>query len=161
MAERLREEVRRLEEEVKRLREFIAEREREARRKAFKLQAKLLMEQLFLPYFEGLSETLGLTPAEAVKTLIEKDITLDTLASRHSGAFQEFLSQPEVKVAVAMAGRVANKPDEWFKEKLPTLLEVMEESAPELAEAIKKTKGGRSWLLKSLTGLRDLLFGGR
>ena len=104
---------------------------------------------------------MGLTPAEAVRMLIEKNITLDRLAESHREALDVFLSQPEVKVAVAIAGRAANKPDEWFKEKLPTILEVMEESAPELAEAIKKTKGGRSWLLKSLTGLRDLLFGGR
>ena len=161
MAENLREAVSRLEEEVSRLREFIAERERQIREQAFKLQARLLMERLFLPYFEGLAEGLGLTPAEAVRMLIEKNITLDRLAESHREALDVFLSQPEVKVAVAIAGRAANKPDEWFKEKLPTLLEVMEESAPELTEAIKKTKGGRSWLLKSLTGLRDLLFGGR
>ena len=69
------------------------------------------------------------------------------------------MSQPEVRVITAVASPLGNMTDEWIRDKMTVLLEVMEKIKPSLANIIITTPGGQEWFYESLKGLRNILFG--
>jgi len=84
-------------------------------------------------------------------------VAIDTIISSAKPAYQEFIEQPEVHYVINLSKLVAAKPDEWFIERTDDLMEILEETRPEVAEAIKGTPGGVKWLTNNLLRLKKLI----
>ena len=157
--ESLRSQVERLEAEVRELEELVRTKAEKAATDAARLQARLFLQMLFIPYVEGLCEGFGTTPEEGMKTLVEDEATLGDLFKTNRESMADLLSKPECRVAIAIASPVAGKDEEWLQEKSELLLDVMGEVRPRLSETIRETPGGTEWFYDSLIGLRNILFG--
>ena len=101
---------------------------------------------------------MGETPEDGLRNLIEDNTTFGTIAQENPQALAHFLSQPEVKVILAIASPLRDVSEEWIKDKMDILFEVMVEVRPGLASIIANTPGGKEWFYDSLTGLREILF---
>ena len=101
---------------------------------------------------------MGETPEDGLLRLINEGTTFATLAQENPKALAQFLSQPEVKVILAIASPLRDVTDDWIKDKMDILFEVMLDIRPELASIIVETSGGEQWFYDSLTGLREVLF---
>jgi len=150
--ENLKKEIQRLEAEIRKLRKQL--KTPVERRNPL---VYLVLEKIFIPYFEGVAEGLGLTLEDTVKTLIEKQVVIDTIIFSAKPAYQELIEQPEVHYVINLSKIIAARPDDWFVERTDDLLEILEETRPEVAEAIKGTPGGVKWLTNSLLRLKRLI----
>ncbi|GAH20743.1 unnamed protein product [marine sediment metagenome] len=159
MVESLRKQIEELEADIAELEEKIRTKKAEKATAASQVQARIFLERIFAPYMEGICDVRGLSPEEGLRILINEEDTLDRIASNNREALTEFLSQPEVRVIVAIARPLGDVSDEWIKEKIGVLLEVMGKIRPELANVIMTTPGGQRWFHDSLIGLRNILFG--
>ena len=157
--ESLRSQVDRLEAEVHELEELVRAKTEKAATDAARLNARLFLQILFIPYVEGLCEGFGTTPEDGMKKLVEDEATLGDLFGTNRESMVELLSKPECRVAIAIASPVAKKDEEWLQEKSDLLLDVMGEVRPRLSEAIREIPGGPEWFAESLVGLRNILFG--
>ena len=123
-----------------------------------RMQSRLFLEKLFAPYIDGVCKVWGVPPERGLRLLIEENTTFGTIAKNNPEALSEFLSQPEMKVLLAIASPLKDVSEDWVQEKLDILFEVMVEIRPELANIIVETDGGKEWFYDSLTGLKDVLF---
>lgn len=159
MLESLRKQIQELESEIAGLEENIRLKAKEKATVAARMQAQVFLESIFAPYIDGLCNGWGLSPEDGLRSLIENEVTLDKLAYENRDALMEFLSQPECSVIVAAARPIGDVSDEWIKDKMGVLLDVMRKIRPLLANTIITTTGGKEWFYESLMGLRDILFG--
>ena len=159
MLESLRKQVRELEADIAELEEKIRAKKSEKATVAAQVQAQIFLERIFAPYMDGVCQVWGVSPEEALQILIKEDATLGKIAKDNPDALAELVSQPEVRVIAAVARPLGNVSDEWIKDKMSVLLEVMTKIRPPLANALITTPGGQKWFYDSLVGLRDILFG--
>jgi len=89
--EALKKEIQRLESEIRKLKKQL---ETPVERRNPLVQ--LVLEKIFIPYFEGVAEGLGLTLEDTIRTLIEKQVSIDRIISNAKPAYQELIEQPEV-----------------------------------------------------------------
>ena len=157
--ETLRKQIQELESDIEGLEERIKIKEKKKATVAAQVQARIFLERIFAPYMDGLCDTWGMRPEEGLNLLIKKNRSLDRIAHDNREALDEFLSQPEVRVITAVARPLGNMPEEWIKDKMTVLLDVMVKIRPELANVILTTPEGEKWFYDSLVGLRNLLFG--
>jgi len=123
-----------------------------------RMQARIFLEKMFSPYIDGVCSVLGETPHDGLRRLIKEGTTFGSIAQDNPQALAQFLSQPEVKVILAIASPLRSVSEEWIKDKMDILFEVMLDIRPELASIINDTPGGKEWFYDSLTGLREILF---
>ena len=123
------------------------------------MQVRLLLEKIFAPYMDGLSSVWGVTPEEGLHLLISENTTFDQIAQNNPQALKELLSIPEVNVIITIAAPIRDVSDEWIKEQMNTLLDVMKDIRPTLARGIMETPGGTEWFYESLIGIKKILFG--
>ena len=159
MLETLRRQIRELESDIRGLEERIRAKVARRATATYQVQAQIFLERIFMPYVDGLCNGLGLSPEDGVRHLIENEKTLDEIAYENRDAVIEFLSQPECRVIVAAATPLGVASEEWIKDRMDILLEVMGKIRPQLAKAIIDAPGGTEWFAGSLTGLRDMIFG--
>ena len=155
----LRKEIHELESDIEGLEERIKTKVSDKATALARGQARIFLERIFAPYMDGICDIWGVNPEEGLHRLITNDITLDRIANDNPEALEEFLSQPEFKVITSITRPLGNVPDDWIKDKMTVLLDVMEDIRPELANTLITTPGGKTWFYNSLTGLRNLLFG--
>lgn len=159
MVESLRKQIEELEADIAELEEKIRTKKAEKATAAAQVQARIFLESIFAPYMDGLCDVWGLSPEEGLRVLIKENVSLDRIAKDNREDLTEFISQPEVRVITAVASPLGNVPDEWIKDKMTVLLDVMGKIRPELANVIITTPGGQKWFYDSLIGLRNILFG--
>lgn len=123
------------------------------------MQARIFLERIFAPYMVGICKAWGVSPEEGLRTLIEEEATFGKIAAENPEALTELMNQPQIKIIVAIASPLRDVSDDWIKEKMDILLDVMVEIRPKLARGIIETPGGTEWFYDSLTGLRKILFG--
>ena len=123
-----------------------------------RMQSKIFLEKMFSPYIDGVCSVVGETPEDGLRRLINEGTTFGSIAQDNPQVLEQFLSQPEVKIILAIASPLRNVSEEWIKDKMDVLFEVMNELRPELASIINDTPGGKEWFYDSLTGLREILF---
>ena len=123
-----------------------------------RMQSRIFLEKMFSPYIDGVCSVLGETPEDGLRRLINEGTTFGSIAQDNPQALDQFLSQPEVKIILALAAPLRTVSDDWIKDKMDILYEVMTEIRPELASIIVDTPGGTEWFYDSLTGLREVLF---
>ena len=157
--ETLRKQIQKLESDIAKLEENVRIKKAEKATVAAQVQARIFLESIFAPYMEGLCDIWGLSPEEGLRVLINEKASLDRIANDNREALTEFMSQPEVRVITAVASPLGNMPDDWIRDKMTVLLEVMEKIKPSMANIIITTPGGQDWFYESLKGLRDILFG--
>lgn len=157
--ETLRKEIQALESDIEGLEERIKTKKSKKATVAAQVQARIFLERIFAPYMDGLCDTWGMKPAEGLKLLIKRNDSLYRIAYDNREALDEFLSQPEVKVIKSITKPLESVSDEWIKDKMSVLLDVMVKIRPELANVIMTTPDGEAWFHDSLVGLRNLLFG--
>jgi len=156
--ETLRKEIQELESDIAGLEEKIKAKTSDKTTALARVQARIFLERIFAPYMDGLCDTWGASPEEGLRMLITENVSLDKIANDNHEALNEFLSQPEFKVITSVTKPLGNVSDEWIKDKMTVLLEVMEDVRPELANALITTPGGQTWFYDSLVGLRNILF---
>jgi len=156
--EKLRQRVKKLQNEVETLETKVKTRARDKAKQAAKIQVSIFLKRILVPYLEGLCEGLDLSLQDGLSMLIRQGKPLYMLAMENQEAFTSFLQQPELRVFSTAASPLARVSDEWITDQTDALLEVAEETEPELAETINTTEGGREWLEQSLIGLRRLIF---
>lgn len=156
--ETLRKEIQELESDIEGLEEKIKAKTSDKTTALARVQARIFLERIFAPYMDGLCDTWGMSPEEGLRMLITENVSLDRIANDNHEALDEFLSQPEFKVITSVTKPLGNVSDDWIKDKMTVLLEVMEDVRPELANAIVTTPGGQTWFYDSLVGLRNILF---
>lgn len=156
--ETLRKQIQELESVIADLEEKIRLKKSEKATVAAQVQARIFLESIFAPYMEGLCDVWGMSPEEGLRLLINENASLDRIANDNREALTEFLSQPEVRVITAVASPLGNMPDEWIRDKMTVLIEVMGKIKPSMANIIITTPGGQDWLYQSLKGLRNILF---
>ena len=154
----LRKEIQELESDIAGLEEKIKAKTSDKTTALARVQARIFLERIFAPYMDGLCDTWGMSPEEGLRMLITENVSLDRIANDNHEALDEFLSQPEFKVITSVTKPLGNVSDDWIKDKMTVLLEVMEDVRPELANAIVTTPGGQTWFYDSLVGLRNILF---
>jgi len=159
VVESLRKQIEELEADIAELEEKIRTKKAEKATAAAQVQARIFLESIFAPYMDGLCDVWGLSPEEGLRVLIKENVSLDRIAKDNREDLTEFISQPEVRVITAVASPLGNVPDEWIKDKMTVLLDVMGKIRPELANVIITTPGGQKWFYDSLIGLRNILFG--
>ncbi|GAH48649.1 unnamed protein product [marine sediment metagenome] len=159
MLESLRKQIQELEADIAGLEEKIRVKKAEKSTIAAQVQARIFLERIFAPYMDGVCQEWGVSPEEGLCILIKEDATLGKIAADNPEALAELASQPEIRAITAVARPLANVSDEWIKEKMTVLLEVMKNIRPSLANAIIETPGGQAWFYQSLVGLRNSLFG--
>ena len=159
MVESLRKQIQELEADIAGLEKKIRTKKVEKATASAQVQARIFLESIFAPYMDGLCDIWGLSPEEGLRVLIKENVSLDRIANDNRETLTEFLSQPEIRVITAVARPLGNMPDEWIKDKMTVLLEIMEKIRPELANAIITTPGGQKWFYDSLVGLKNILFG--
>jgi len=157
--ETLRKQIQELESDIEGLEERIKIKEKKRATVAAKVQARIFLERIFAPYMDGLCDTWGMRPEEGLNLLIQKNMSLDKIATENHEALDEFLRQPEVRVIIAVAKPLGNVPDEWIQDKMAVLIDVMMNIRPELANVIITTPDGEKWFYESLVGLRNILLG--
>jgi len=157
--ETLRKQIQELESDIAKLEENIRIKKAEKATAAAQVQARMFLESIFAPYMEGLCDIWGMSPEEGLRVLINEKASLDMIANDNREALREFMSQPEVRVITTIASPLGNVPDDWIRDKMTVLLEVMEKIKPSMADIIITTPGGQDWFYRSLKGLRDILFG--
>jgi len=157
--ETLRKDIQALEFDIEGLEERIKTKKSNKATVAAQVQARIFLERIFAPYMDGLCDTWGMKPEEGLKLLINRNDSLDRIAYDNRESLDEFLSQPEVRVITAVARPLSNVSEEWIKDKMGVLLDVMVKIRPELANVIMNTPDGEAWFHDSLVGLRNLLFG--
>ncbi len=157
--ETLRVQIKELESDIEALEESIKAKTSDKATALAQIQARIFLERIFAPYMDGLCDTWDMRPEECLKLLITENTSLDRIAKNNPEALDEFLSQPEFKVIKSVTKPLGNVSNEWIKDKMTVLLDVMTNIRPELANVIITTVGGQEWFYKSLTGLRDILFG--
>ena len=157
--ETLRKEIQELESDIEGLEERIKTKKSNKATVAAQVQARIFLERIFAPYMDGLCDTWGMRPEEGLELLIMRNDSLDRIANDNRESLDEFLSQPEVRVITAVARPLGNVSEEWIKDKMGVLLDVMVKIRPELANVIMNTPDGEVWFHDSLVGLRNLLFG--
>lgn len=91
--------------------------------------------------------------------MIKEEATFGKIAKDNPAALAELMNQPEIRVIVTVASPIGNLSDDWIKEKMEILFNVMVDIRPELARGIVETPGGQEWFHDSLIGLRNILFG--
>lgn len=106
----------------------------------------------------GVCKVWGVSPEEGLRLLIKEETTFGSIAKNNPEALAELLNQPEIQIIVDIASPLRDVSDEWIKEKMDILFEVMGDIRPELARIIAETPGGTEWFSDSLTGLKDILF---
>ena len=62
-----------------------------------------------------------------------------------------------MKVIITMVAPLGSVSDDWVKDKIDMLLDIMKELRPELATVIE-TPEGMEWFSQSLTGIKKTLF---
>ena len=159
MVESLRRQIQELEVDIAELEEKIRAKVAEKATIAAQVQARIFLERIFAPYIDGVCQEWGVSPEEGLRILIDDESPLGKIAKDNPEALAELVSQPEVRIITAVARPLGNVSDEWIKDKMTVLLEVMGKIRPELANALITTPGGQKWFYESLTGLRDILFG--
>ena len=159
MVESLRRQIRELEADIEELEEKIRLKKSEKATVAAQVQARIFLERIFAPYMDGVCQEWGISPEEALQILIKEEATLGKIAKDNPEALAELASKPEIRVITAVARPLGNVSDEWIKDKMSVLLEVMVKIRPELANELITTPGGQKWFYDSLVGLRDILFG--
>ena len=157
--ETLRKQIQKLESDIAQLEENVRIKKAEKTTVAAQVQTRIFLESIFEPYMEGLCDVWGLSPEEGLRVLINENASLDRIANDNLEAITEFMSQPEVRVITTIASPIGNKPDDWIKDKMTVLLEVMGKIKPSMANIIITTPGGQEWFYESLLGLRNILFG--
>jgi len=157
--ETLRKQIEELESDIAQLEENVRIKKAEKATVAAQVQARIFLESIFAPYMEGLCDIWGMSPEEGLLVLINENASLDKIANDNREALTEFMSQPEVRVITAVASPLGNMTDEWIRDRMTVLLEVMEKIKPSLANIIITTPGGQEWFYESLKGLRNILFG--
>lgn len=155
----LRKEIQELESDIEGLEKKIKTKAKDRATALARGQARIFLDRIFAPYMDGLCDTWGVSPEEGLHILITKNVSLDKIANDNPEALDEFLSQPEFKVITSVTKPLGNVSDDWIKDKMTVLLEVMEDVRPELANALITTPGGQTWFYDSLVGLRNMLFG--
>ena len=156
--EKLRDEIKQLESEISILEKTIADKKIEKETALAKMQIRLFLERMFIPYVDGLCAAWGVTPEEGLLTLIKENETIDNIAKNNPDALKELLSLPEMQVIITMATPLGTFSKDMVKDNIPILLDIAKELRPELA-TILETHEGREWLTTSLTGLKKTLFG--
>lgn len=157
--ENLRKQIQELESDIAKLEENVRVKKAEKATVAAQVQARIFLERVFAPYMDGLCDVWGLSPEEGLLLLIKENVSLDGIANDNREALDEFISQPEVRVIATIARPLGDVSEEWIKDKIGVLLDVMWKIRPELANVIMTTPGGQKWLNDSLIGLRNILFG--
>ena len=157
--ETLRKQIQKLESDIAQLEENVRIKKVEKATVAAQVQARIFLESIFEPYMEGLCDVWGLSPEEGLRVLINENASLDRIANDNREALTEFMSQPEVRVITTIASPIGNKSDDWIKDNMTVLLEVMGKIKPSMANIITTTPGGQEWFYQSLLGLRNILFG--
>ena len=110
-----------------------------------------------MPYIDGLSEGMNVTPEEGIITLINENNTIDKIATRNHTETDIFLKMPELNVLRSVASDILSNSDTWYTENSPLILEVMDNLRPTLSHTIRNTEGGTQWLNDSLIGIKALL----
>ena len=146
-----------LEKEVKRLEKLVKEKTEQAKLNASKTAIRLFLGKLILPYIDGLSEGMNVTPEEGIITLINENNTIDKIATRNHTETDIFLKMPELNVLRSVASDILSNSDTWYTENSPLILEVMDNLRPTLSHTIRNTEGGTQWLNDSLIGIKALL----
>ena len=157
--ETLRKQIQELEADIAQLEENVRIKKAEKATVAAQVQARIFLESIFAPYMEGLCDIWGLSPEEGLRMLIKENASLEMIANDNREALSEFLSQPEVRVITAIASPIGNMPDDWIRDKMNVLLEVMGKIKPSMADIIITMPSGKDWFYDSLIGLRNILFG--
>jgi len=124
-----------------------------------RMQARIFLENIFGPYMDGICKAWGVSPEDGLRILIEDEATFGKIAEDNPEALAELVNQPAIKAIVGIASPLRDVSDDWIKEKIDILIEVMRDIRPELARGITVTPGGTEWFYDSLTGLRTVLFG--
>jgi len=155
----LRARIKKLQSEVQALRERRRELIEKAKKTQAKIQARLFLQKIFIPYLEGVSEGLGLPLEEGAERLIREGRTIADLAMKYRGETSRLLSMPETRMLLMMARPIREKDEDWVREKSQVVLDVMGEVRPSLAKTIKETQGGVEWFQRSLIELKKVLFG--
>ena len=122
------------------------------------MQSRIFLERIFEPYMDGLMKVWGVSPEEGLRILIEAEAPIGKIAKDNPEALAQFMNQPEMKIISAITSPIGDLSDDWVKDKMAVLLDVMAELRPELARGILEIPGGQEWFYESLTGLRDILF---
>ena len=126
-----------------------------------RIQARIILQGVFVPLIEGFCSSWGVSPEEGLQILIEEKADFGKIARDNPQDLEKMLNDPVIKATIKAVGSLKDVTDEWIKEKMDVLLEVMMDIKPELARGIIDTPGGLEWFFKSLTGLRDVLFEGQ
>jgi len=158
-AETLRLQIQELEAEIAELEESIKVKAAKKATTLARMQAKLFLEMVFAPYMDGLCGGWGVSPEEGLKLLITENTSLDSIAKNNPADLATLVNTPEIQKIVEIASPLKDVSDDWIKDKMTVLFDVMVELRPNLARVIVETPGGTDWFYESLTGLRKLLFG--
>ena len=109
---------------------------------------------------DGICKGWGVSPEEGLRILIKDEATFGKIAAENPEALAELMNQPAIKAIVTIADPLKDVTNDWVNEKKGILFEVMAELRPELARIIVETNGGKKWFSDSLSGLKEILFGG-
>lgn len=156
--EKLSIEIARLESDIERLQEELRLSAATESTRLARAQARIILQGFFDPFLDGICSALDVSPEEALQILIEEKTDFGKIAKNNPQDLAKMLSDPMFKVALGAAKQLGAVSDEWIKEKMNVLLEVMGDIRPALIRSIIETPGGIEWFYKSLTGLRDILF---
>ena len=148
-----------MESDIEELEEKIKNKTSEKATALARMQARIFLENIFAPYMDGICRVWGVSPEEGLSILIKDEATFGKIAADNPEALAELMNQPAIKVIVGIASPLRDVSDDWIKEKIDILFEVMMDIRPELARGIADTPGGTEWFYDSLTGLRNILFG--
>jgi len=163
LLESLRKQIKELETDIEKLVEKIRVKKTEEAKEdatiAAQVQARIFLERIFAPYMDGICQEWGVSPEEALHILIKEKATFGKIAKNNPKDLEKWVSRPEIRVVIAATRSLENVSDEWIKDKMTVLLEVMVKIRPPLANAIITTPGGQAWFYDSLIGLRDILYG--
>ena len=154
--ETLRKQIKELETDIA---ELIKVQKAEETTVAAQVHARIFLERFFAPYMDGVCEVWGVSPEEGLRILINDKATLGKIAKDNPEDLAKFKNRPEFKAITTVAKPLGNVSDEWIKDKMTVLLEVMVKIRPPLANAIITTPGGQKWFYDSLVGLRDIMYG--
>ncbi len=123
------------------------------------MQARIFFEGFFEPYVIGVCKVWGVSPEEGLQILIDDGSPLGKIAKDKPEDLEALKNEPGVKEMFTVAKHLGEVSDDWIKEKMIVLLEVMREIRPSLANAIISKPGGQKWFYDSLIGLRDIIYG--
>lgn len=107
---------------------------------------------------KGVCSAWGVSPEAGLQILINDGSPLGKIAKDRPADLEKLKNDPAVKAMFAAVNKLGDVSDEWIKDKMTVLLEVMGEIRPLLANAIIETPGGIEWFYQSLVGLRDIIY---